>query len=126
MNLYPSCKHTEENKPATNNFPALTSKEEEEVLKLAAVGLMPVEIAMSMEWPRERRAAFCALANIPGSDIAVLIASGRASGRTTPQVKLQEAAAAGNVDAIRTLQKLQANNRFNELVNNMDDDEFAD
>ena len=35
-------------------------------------------------------------------------------------------AQAGNIDAIRTLQKVQANNRFNELVYNMDDDEFTD
>lgn len=117
----------EENKSATIKLPALTSKEEEDILKMAAVGLLPVEIAVSMEnWSGERRAAFCALANIPGSDISLLIAAGRASGRITPQVKLQEAAAAGNVDAIKTLQKLQANNRFNELVNNMDEDEFTD
>lgn len=105
-------------------IPELTKQEEDEVMKLAAVGLMPAEIAASMDWPRDKRLAFCLLARIPGSEIAVLISDGRASGRATPQIKLQEAAQAGNIDAIRTLHKLQAQNRFNELVTHMDDDEF--
>jgi hypothetical protein len=104
---------------------ALSAAEEEEVMKMAAVGFMPGEIAVAMEWTRERRAAFCALAEYPGSDVALLIAAGRAEGRTMPQTKLQEQAKAGNIDAIKTLQVLQANNRFNELVTFLDDDEFT-
>ena len=83
-------------------------------MKLAAVGFMPHEIAVSMEWTRERRTA-----------ISVLITAGRATGRAQPQIKLQEAAKAGNIEAIKALQNLQRTNRFNELVNNMDDDEFT-
>lgn len=111
----------------TANLPAfpLTKAEETEVMKLAAVGFIPREIAVSMEWTRERRAAFCILANVPGSAISVLIAAGRATGRAQPQIKLQEAANAGNIEAIKALQNLQRTNRFNELVNNMDDDEFT-
>jgi hypothetical protein len=40
-------------------------------------------------------------------------------------MKLQQAAAAGNVEAIRELQKLQRRNRYNELITHMDDDEFT-
>ena len=40
--------------------------------------------------------------------------------------KLQDESIAGNIEAIKTLQKLQATNRFNALVNNMDEDEFTD
>lgn len=111
----------------TANLPTfpLTKAEETEVMKLAAVGFMPREIAASMEWTRERRAAFCILANVPGSAISVLITAGRATGRAQPQIKLQEAAKAGNIEAIKALQNLQWTNRFNELVNNMDDDEFT-
>lgn len=112
--------------PVIPDLPVLSKKEEEEVMQLAAVGFMPRDIAVAMEWPREKRTAFCMLANIPGSDIAALISAGRALGRAEPQRKLQEAARAGNIDAIRTLQKIQANNRFNELINHMDDDEFTD
>lgn len=117
--------NTENNdKPTLPDFP-LTKAEETEVMQLAAVGFMPHEIAVSMEWPRERRAAFCFLANIPGSTISILITAGRAAGRAQPQIKLQEAAKAGNIEAIKALQNLQRTNRFNELVNNMDDDEFT-
>lgn len=116
----------QENNLTPPDLPAITNKEEEEIMKLAAVGFMPREIAVAMEWPREKRAAFCLLANSPGSEVALLIAAGKAVGRADPQKKLQEAAQAGNIDAIKTLQKLQANNRFNELVNHMDDDEFTD
>lgn len=115
-----------ENNAIISNLPALSKKEEEEVMQLAAVGFMPREIAVAMEWPREKRVIFCRLAEKPGSEIALLIAAGKAAGRAEPQRKLQEAAQAGNIDAIRTLQKLQAHNRFNELVNHMDDDEFTD
>lgn len=117
--------NTENNdKPALPALP-LTKGEETEVMRLAAVGFMPHEIAVSMEWPRERRAAFCVLASIPGSEISVLITAGRATGRAKPQIKLQEAATAGNIEAIKALQNLQRTNRFNELVSNMDDDEFT-
>lgn len=108
------------------NLPVISKEEEEEIMQLAAVGFMPKEIAVAMEWPREKRAAFCLLAETPGSEVAMLIAVGKTVGRAEPQRKLQEAAQAGNIDAIKTLQKLQANNRFNELVNHMDDDEFTD
>lgn len=94
-------------------------------MKLAAVGFSPTEIAVSMEWPRERRVAFCVMAKVPGSDVALLITAGKATGRAQPQIKLQEAAQAGNIEAIKALQSLQRTNLFNELVNNMDDDEFT-
>lgn len=116
----------QENNPTPPDLPVISKKEEEEIMQLAAVGFMPREIAVAMEWPREKRVAFCLLANTPGSEIAMMIAAGKALGRADPQKKLQAAAQAGNIDAIKTLQKLQANNRFNELVNHMDDDEFTD
>lgn len=102
-----------------------SKSEEEEVMKLAAVGFMPKEIASAMEWPQERRAVFVLLSNIPDSSVANLLEAGRALGRATPQKKLQEAASAGNVEAIKALQTLQLRNRFNELLTLMDDDEFT-
>lgn len=103
----------------------LTDKEEGDVYKLASVGMRPAEIAVSMEWPAERCRAFCIIAELPGSPLALMLASARAEGIATPQIKLQEAAVAGNLDAIKELQKFQARNRFNELVNYLDDDEFT-
>lgn len=37
----------------------------------------------------------------------------------------QIAAAAGNIDAIKTLRGIQRENRFNEFIYYMDDDEFT-
>lgn len=111
------------------NCPAITPlplPQEKEVMALAAVGLTPAEIVAAMNWPRERRAAFCIMAEQPGSEIAVLIAAGRATGRAKPQIKLQAAAESGDTDAIKILQSVQARNRYNELLNNMDEDELAD
>jgi hypothetical protein len=109
------------------NLPTLqlSAEEEKDVMQLAAVGLMPIEIAAAMDWPRERKAAFCVLAEIPGTHISLIILSGQAEGKSAPQMKLQQAAAAGNVEAIRELQKLQRRNRYNELITHMDDDEFS-
>lgn len=114
---------------AANNIPAIIAEipddKKEEILKLAAVGLTPAQIAAAMEYPPDVAAAFVALADVPDSTVARLIAEGRANGIATPQMKLQEAAAAGNIDAIKALQKLQTVNRFNELIYYMDDDEFS-
>lgn len=41
-------------------------------------------------------------------------------------LKLHEVAKGGNVEAINALRKVQAFNRYNELLNHMDDDEFTD
>lgn len=99
--------------------------QKEDVLKLAAVGLTPVQIAAAIELSPEATAAFVALADIPGSPVCRLIEEGRAAGISVPQIKLQEAAVAGNIDAIKMLQQLQHANRFNELIYYMDDDEFT-
>lgn len=113
----------------TNNIPAILTEipadKKEEILQLAAVGLTPGQIAAAMEYPPDVAAAFVLLADVPGSTVARLILEGRANGIAAPQMKLQQAANAGNIDAIKTLQKLQQVNRFNELINYMDDDEFT-
>ncbi|MBO5054552.1 MAG: hypothetical protein J6C44_10045 [Muribaculaceae bacterium] len=103
----------------------LVQKEEDEVARLSALGLSPRDIAVAMELNPTRRAAFIALASIPGTEVARLIEMGRANGRITPQLKLQEAAATGNIEAIRTLDKIQRNNRYNEFIHQLDDDEFT-
>ncbi len=109
-----------------SSFRGLGKEEEQEVMRLAAVGLKPRDIAVSMEWPEVRREAFCVLAAMPGSDVALLLEAGRAIGLATPRTKLQQAAEVGNVDAIKALHKMQAANRYNELLNHMDEDEFTD
>ena len=104
---------------------ALTKEHEDDILKLAAVGLSPAEIAAAVELDTRTAMLFVALAEVPGSNVSLMLARGRAIGRATPQMKLQEAANAGNIDAVKTLQKIQKENSFQELVNNMDNDEFT-
>lgn len=103
----------------------LTKEQETDILKLAAVGLQPGDIAVAVELEPRDAMMFVALSEVPGSQVSRLMAQGRAIGRSTPQLKLQEAANAGNIDAVKTLQKIQKENRYQELVNNMDNDEFA-
>lgn len=103
----------------------LTKEHEADIMKLAAVGLSPAEIAAAVELGTRNALLFVALAEVPGSNVSLMLAQGRAIGRATPQMKLQEAANAGNIDAVKTLQKIQKENRFQELVNNMDNDEFT-
>lgn len=103
----------------------IPADKKEGILKLAAVGLTATQIAAAVEFPPAVAAAFIALADVPGSIVARLIEEGHANGIATPQMKLQEAAAAGNIDAIKTLRGIQRENRFNEFIFYMDDDEFT-
>lgn len=109
---------------ATAKQLALTPTEETEAAKMAAVGLSPRDIAVALDMDKTRRELFCLLAEIPNSAVEVLITSARAEGRVAPQIKLQEAAAAGNIEAIRTLDKVQRANQLTDLIRRMDDDEF--
>ena len=103
----------------------IPESKKEDIRKLAAVGLSPREIVALAELTPDEATVFLTLASVPGSPVDLLLSEGRAAGVAIPQIKLQEAATAGNIDAIKALQKLQALNRFNEFLNNMDDDESA-
>ena len=103
----------------------IPESKKEDIRKLAAVGVSPRDIVVMAKLTPDEASVFLSLVDVPGSPVDRLIAEGRAAGAAIPQIKLQEAAAAGNIDAIRTLQKLQAQNRFNELLYYMDEDEFA-
>lgn len=98
--------------------------EHDDIRRLAGVGLSPEKIAAALELPPENAAAFSALAKVPGSPVARLFDEGRAICESTPQLKLLAAAQAGNVDAVKTLQKIQERNRLRAFMENMDDDEF--
>ncbi len=96
----------------------------DDVRRLAGVGLSPQKIAAALELTPENAAAFSALAKIPGSPVARLFDEGRALCESSPQLKLLAAAQAGNIDAVKTLQKIQEQNRLRAFMENMDDDEF--
>lgn len=102
----------------------LTPDQKEEVRRLAAVGMSPAKIAVGIELRGKDVYRFRRLAEIPDSEVAMLIREGEISGVAIPQIKMQQAAAAGNLDAIKQLREVQADNEFQQLLNNMDDDEL--
>lgn len=107
------------------SFFILAPEEETQIKDMAAIGLKPTEIAVTMGWPAEKRKQFIGIASQPDSNVAVLIASGRVTGRANPLIKLQKAASEGELDAIKEYQQLQARNLFTDRINSMDDDEFT-
>ncbi|MDE5786175.1 MAG: hypothetical protein K2H98_06535 [Duncaniella sp.] len=115
--------------PAADNpsLPVLlfSNEQKADIEKLAAVGLPPADIAAAIELPPRDGLIFVMLADMPGSPISLMLARARAIGKSAPQIKLQEAANAGNIDAAKTLQKLHRENRLQELITNMDNDEFT-
>ena len=112
------------NLQAVDALPVFPESVKNDILQLAAVGLTAEQIAVAAELEPDLATAFVTLAKVPGSRVARLIDEGRANGVAAPQMKLQAAAAAGNIDAIKTLLKLQRENRFKELLAYMDDDEL--
>lgn len=103
----------------------LTPEQEADAAKLSAVGVNAADIAAALELPPVQTMLFRREAERLGSPIQRLIAMGRVNGASTPQMKLHDAATTGNVQAIIALRKLQDANRFNTLVENMDNDELA-
>jgi hypothetical protein len=62
---------------------------------------------------------------IPGSALADLIAEGKASASMKTLMALSEAAADGDVEAVKALAEIRERNRFDRLLNYMDEDELA-
>ncbi len=102
-----------------------TQEKRREIQRLAALGMSPLDIAVGADIPREFIRLFETLADTPGSEIHTLIAQGEVAGRASAQIRMQEIAAAGNVEAARVISKMQADNLFKQLIKNMDDDEFS-
>lgn len=103
----------------------LTGDDLDGVLRMAAAGMAPPAIAAATGLDGAEAAEFVRLAATPGSPVAALMAEGRANGLATPQVKALEAATAGNLDAVRTLRRIQSENLYDELLAGIDDDELA-
>lgn len=105
--------------------PTFTAEQKADIEKLAAVGLPPADIAAAIELAPRDAVIFVMLADMPGSSISLMLTRARAIGKSRPQMKLQEAANAGNIDAAKALQKMQRENRLQDLITNMDNDEFT-
>lgn len=104
----------------------LTLVQRDQIKSLASLGLQPREIAAALGLDGDQARFFRAMADFPETLVASLIASGRIIGRTKSMETLKALAEGGDLEAIKILREIQAHNRFNNLVNIMDEDELTD
>ena len=97
----------------------------EDIKRLAALGFTPKKIAIAMGLERDEMLLFLRDAAVPGTAVAVLMLQAVTQTKAAPQIKLHEAAEAGNVDAIKLLQDVQLRNQFNNIIDQMDDEELT-
>lgn len=96
-----------------------------DIKRLAALGFTPKNIAIALGLDRDDMLLFLRDAAVPGTAVAVLMLQAITQTKAAPQIKLHEAAEAGNVDAVKLLQDVQRRNQFNNMIEQMDDDEFT-
>ena len=96
-----------------------------EIIGHAANGLSARDIAVALRLDERVAAIFCRMAAVPGTPVFNLIERGRTEGRVNAMTKLGDVAREGNIDALKALGEIQGAIRFDELLINMDDDEFA-
>lgn len=102
-----------------------TEEQALDIKRLAALGYNAKKIAIALGLERNEMLLFLRDAATPGTAVAVLMLQAITETKAAPQVKLHEAAEAGNVDAIKLLQDVQRRNQFNNMIEQMDDDEFT-
>jgi ParB-like chromosome segregation protein Spo0J len=96
-----------------------------DIKRLAALGFTAKNIAVALGLERDEMLLFLRDAATPGTAVAVLMLQAVTQTQAAPQIKLHEAAEAGNVDAVKLLQDVQRRNQFNNMIEQMDDDEFT-
>ena len=96
-----------------------------DIKRLAALGYTPKQMAVALGLDTADALLFLRDAATPATAVAALMRQAITETAAAPQVKLHEAAEAGNVDAVKELQKVQRRNEFNRLIEQMDDDELT-
>lgn len=96
-----------------------------DIKRLAALGYTAKKIAIAMGLERDEMLLFLRDAATPGTAVAVLMLQGITETQAAPQVSLHKVAETGNVDAVKLLQAIQNRNQFNNLMEQIDDDELT-
>lgn len=96
-----------------------------DIRRLAALGYPPVKMAAALKLDRAESLLFLRDAATPGTSVAALIRQGVIETAALPQMSLHSAASKGDVDAFAELQKVQRRNLFDNLIDQMDDDELT-
>lgn len=102
-----------------------TEDQAEGIRRLAALGYNPARMAAALKLDRAESLMFQRDAAIPGTSVAALIRQGVIETAALPQMSIHSAASKGDVDAFAELQKVQRRNMFDNLLEQMDDDELT-
>ena len=97
-------------------------EQREDVKRLASLGYRPAEIAVSLGLSGEDAQNLIKDAGTPGTTVFQLIREGILVTKAAPEVKLHEAAEAGNVDAIKELNIVNFRHAYNQMIDDMDAD----
>ena len=97
-------------------------EQRDDVKRLASLGYRPLDIAVSLGLSEDDRRNFVTDAARPGTTVFELIKEGVLVTRAAPEVKLHEAAEAGNVDAIKELNIVNFRHAYNQMIDDMDAD----
>ena len=97
-------------------------EQRDDVKRLASLGYRPTEIAVALGLEGEDALNFIKDAGTPGATAFQLIKEGILVTKAAPEVKLHEAAEAGNVDAIKELNIVNFRHAYNRMIDEMDDD----
>ena len=97
-------------------------EQREDVKRLASLGYRPAEIAIALGLSGEDGINLVRDAETPGTTVFQLIREGLLVTKAAPEVKLHEAAEAGNVDAIKELNIVNFRHTYNRMIDEMDED----
>lgn len=102
----------------------LTEEEKENVRRMAALGYKPRDLALYLGMKGAKVLLFIQDAYEDGTTINLLIREGTLITKANPEMKLHEYAEAGNIEAIKELEKIKRRHSFESLIDQMDDDEL--
>lgn len=96
----------------------------DDIRRLAALGYKPHDIAVSIGLLPEEVLAFSEDAERIGTTVFSLIREGILVNRALPEKALQKVAESGDVEAVKTLLKVQRVHQFERMIDDMDNDEL--
>lgn len=101
----------------------IKEESKDDIRRLAALGYKPHDIAVSIGLLPEEVLAFAEDAERIGTTVYSLIREGILINRSLPEKSLQQVAESGDVEAVKTLLKVQRLHAFERMVDDMDNDE---
>lgn len=107
--------------PSEYNKLSFTGEESEEIMRLSALNYSPREIAVYLGVNVD---LFCKEANMPLTEVNLLMGRGKLVNKLKPEIALQGLAENGDIDAAKELIKLNKQRSFESIVQQLDEDEL--